>query len=109
MTTEQPLSLRIPVEILQRVDRLARSEDRTRSNMVATLLKRATDPSKPVDIIRRLITRAMNAGEYDVGHANEQIFLAQHLIRSTMGESVYELIVEALKDEGFEMPSKPWL
>ena len=77
--------------------------------MIAALLRRATDTSKAKEIFRRLITRALDASEYELSRANEQIYLAQHLIRSTMGDSVYDLIVDDLKSEGFEMPSKPWL
>jgi hypothetical protein len=95
--------------VIQRIDLLASAEDRTRSNMIASLLRRATDTSKAVDIFRKLIARASAADEFESRHANEQIFLAQHFVRSTMGESIYELVVEALKHDGYEMPSKPWL
>lgn len=110
MASEQPISLRLSAEIIQKIDRLAESEVRNRSNMITALLRRATDTTKAIDIFQSLIARASDARtENELARANEQIYLAQHLIRSTMGDAVYEQVVEALKSDGYTMPSKPWL
>lgn len=96
------INFRAPTELVERLDDLARREQRTRANAILTILRRVTDPSVPEKVLEFIITALNDQLEKhgDTAYTEwqrGQLHAAKWMVHAILGEEAKDRALNAIR------------